>query len=58
MGIVENVLEVELEGMKFSKTLIVPSTSSSPTLFLAGYGDVPQQYSESFQMSKTLDLCF
>jgi hypothetical protein len=55
---VENVLEVELEGMKFSKTLIVPSTSSSPTLFLAGYGDVPQQYSESFQMSKTLDLCF
>ncbi|CAM6052077.1 unnamed protein product [Sphagnum compactum] len=35
---VENVLEVELEGMKFSKTLIVPSTSSSPTLFLAGYG--------------------
>ncbi len=57
MGIVENVLEVELEGMKFSKTLIVPSTSS-PTLFLAGYGDVPQQYSKSFRMSRTLDLCF
>jgi hypothetical protein len=48
---------VELEGMKFSKTLIVPSTSS-PTLFLAGYGDVPQQYSKSFRMSRTLDLCF